>query len=423
MSRRPVPSSCPVTQSYWGKYSTQFSGGEYHGATDYGCPLGTPIIAVDDGVVEFADQSWNLPGGPNDWDARWYQIKAPVGDTTKGGGRMVVYVNSAGSALINAHLSKIAVKRGQRVKAGDVIGYAGDSGNAQGVHLHISLMPANPNRNNGAYGAIDLEPFLDEPYKVNSVTVNKEPAQKASDMSKSYKLETKWTTGFQVSRSYYGYPDKPTGITIHHWGSLGQKFEDVCNFLCNTTDPERVAKPTSAHYVLQDARIACLAAPNVATYHAGSGAGNGSTVGIECRPEMSKGDVDTLVQLVYELEKTYGSMDIYFHQEWFATSCPGKYVGIRNDLVQRVNEMHRNGGRDPKLTVATSTGKPASKPAAKPTGPSLTAADKQLVTDINGNRRTLNAVLGFRFDKYEKNIKETEALKKQVAALTKKIGA
>ena len=181
MSRRPVPSSCPVTQSYWGKYSTQFSGGEYHGATDYGCPLGTPIIAIDDGVVEFADQSWNLPGGPNDWEARWYQIKAPAGDTTKGGGRMVVYVNNAGSALINAHLSKIAVKRGQRVKAGDVIGYAGDSGNAQGVHLHISLMPANPNRNNGAYGAIDLEPFLDEPYKVNSVTVNKEPAQKAGN--------------------------------------------------------------------------------------------------------------------------------------------------------------------------------------------------------------------------------------------------
>ena len=197
----------------------------------------------------------------------------------------------------------------------------------------------------------------------------------------------------------------------------------MCNFLCNTTDPERVAKPTSAHYVLQDARIACLAAPNVATYHAGSGAGNGSTVGIECRPEMSKGDVDTLVQLVYELEKTYGSMDIYFHQEWFATSCPGKYVGIRNELVQRVNEMHRNGGRDPKLAVATSANKPATKPATKPTGPSLTAADKQLVTDINGNKRTLNAVLGFRFDKYEKNIKETEALKKQVAALTKKIGA
>ena len=33
------------------------------------------------------------------------------------------------------------------------------------------------------------------------------------------------------TRSHYGYGTKPTGITIHHWGSTGQKFENVVAWL------------------------------------------------------------------------------------------------------------------------------------------------------------------------------------------------
>lgn len=251
------------------------------------------------------------------------------------------------------------------------------------------------------------------------------PASSGGNVAKKYKLETKWTTGFQVARSFYGYGSKPTGITIHHWGNLGQRFDDVCNFLCDTTSPARKANPTSAHYVLEDARIACLAVPTVATYHAGSTAGNGSTIGLECRPEMTKGDVDTLVQLIYELEKAYGSMNIYFHQEWFATACPGKYTAIRTDIINRVNAMAKNGGKDPKLATATTTAaatsaaKPAASATAKPAKPAaakLTTADKQLITDINGNVRTLNTVLNFRFGKYEKGLNDIAAIKKKIGA-------
>jgi len=145
---------------------------------------------------------------------------------------------------------------------------------------------------------------------------------------------------------------------VHHWGNDGQSFDAVCNFLCDRNRDPRTA--TSAHTVLMDGRIATLAVPEVATFHSGSTPGNGSSIGVECRPEMNKGDVDTLVQYVYELETVYGSMNIYFHEEWFATACPGRYKAIRDDVISRVNTMHTNGGRDPKLA------------AAKPTTPKVT---------------------------------------------------
>lgn len=164
-------------------------------------------------------------------------------------------------------------------------------------------------------------------------------------MAKTYKYETQWTTKNQVARSFYGnYGSKPTGITLHHWGNDGQKFDDVARFLA-TNDV-----PTSAHYVVEDGRIACLAAPEVATFHAGHPVGNGTTVGIELRPEMTSGDIDTLVQLIYELETTYGSLNIYQHCDWFNTACAGRWGGKIPEIIDRVNTMHKNGGRDPKLS-------------------------------------------------------------------------
>jgi N-acetylmuramoyl-L-alanine amidase CwlA len=211
-----------------------------------------------------------------------------------------------------------------------------------------------------------LRPKLDK-LRIPTSLLPMSTTDQESTMTKQYKLETKWTTGFQASRAFFGYADKPTGITIHHWGNDGQRFEDVCNFLCDTTSPSRVANPTSAHYVVEDGRIACLASPEVATYHSGSGAGNGSTVGIEAKPEMDKGTVDTLVQLIYELETAYGSLNIYFHKEWFATACPGRYQKIREDIIRRVNAMHANGGKDPALEQPKPAApKPPAKPAPKP---------------------------------------------------------
>lgn len=168
MSMRPVPEMYPVSQSYYGGFSTQFSGGARHGAIDFACPTGTPVLAPDNGVIVHADWVWNLPGGPNDWAPRWYQLKPAPGDTHAGGGIMTVLRNDLGSHWIMAHLSdNNMVKVGQRVKMGDVVGLSGGTGVATGPHLHLGLVPPAPDYNNGAYGAIDPAPFLTERYAPN----------------------------------------------------------------------------------------------------------------------------------------------------------------------------------------------------------------------------------------------------------------
>ncbi|MCL2178792.1 MAG: M23 family metallopeptidase [Proteobacteria bacterium] len=54
-------------------------------------------------------------------------------------GYMVEVLHSGNSLSRYAHLSQINVRVGQRVDAGTVVGLAGDSGNATGVHVHFEL--------------------------------------------------------------------------------------------------------------------------------------------------------------------------------------------------------------------------------------------------------------------------------------------
>ena len=160
---RPVPGMYPVTQRF-SDNATIYNYGAGHGAIDYGVPVGTPILAPEDGVVGHADWAWNLPGGPADWAARDYQIKPAPGDTRTGGGIMVSIINSAGSRWWLCHLSKTDLNRGDRVRRGQIIGYSGNTGSSTGPHLHVSLLPAAPNWGNGFFGAIDPAPYITAAY-------------------------------------------------------------------------------------------------------------------------------------------------------------------------------------------------------------------------------------------------------------------
>lgn len=147
----------------------------------------------------------------------------------------------------------------------------------------------------------------------------------------------------------YGQPRRITGITIHHWGVEGQRYENVANYL------SRRGGNTSAHFVVEAGRAACLVSPQHAAWHAGSATGNATTIGIECRPEMSDADFQSLVELVVYLEGIYGDMKIYGHKDWSATACPGKYYNKLGTLIQRVNAAKAS---------ATKPTAPAPKPAA-----------------------------------------------------------
>jgi len=90
-----------------------------HKGLDVGAPMGTPIQAAKDGKVVFAGD-----GG--------------------GYGNLVVLQHADGTFSKYAHQSKLNVQVGQDVKAGDVIGAVGSTGNSTGPHLHFEVRKGSP---------------------------------------------------------------------------------------------------------------------------------------------------------------------------------------------------------------------------------------------------------------------------------------
>lgn len=171
----------------------------------------------------------------------------------------------------------------------------------------------------------------------------------------SYRKEHKPTRN-KSPRSKYGGAKKPKGITIHHWGSDGQKHDNVVSWLRGYTGN----KNSSAHEVISAGRVTILAPGDVATWHSGNNVGNGTTIGLECQPEMGDGDWDTLVQRCADLEDKWGSLQYWEHCDWKSTECPGRYRGRIKELVKAVNAEHkrRKNGGAPSKRPAPNKGKP-----------------------------------------------------------------
>lgn len=144
---------------------------------------------------------------------------------------------------------------------------------------------------------------------------------------------------------------RPSSITIHHWGASGQSFDAVVRYLC------RPGGTSSAHYVAQDGRVACIVDPDRRAWHAGTSRGNDVSIGIECRPEATDGDYATVAQLVADLRAAYGPIPLVPHSAWKATACPGRWDLGR--LEREAKTWQRTGKPAPIVT-----------PAAPPTPPS-----------------------------------------------------
>lgn len=149
----------------------------------------------------------------------------------------------------------------------------------------------------------------------------------------SYTFQTQYSsknfTPAAQSRAVFGLDRGFDGITVHHWGADGQRFEDVRDWLCTNN------VPTSAHYVVQDGTVACIVAPENVAWHAGTPRGNARTIGIECRPEATDGDFATVAELIRELRATYGDLPLYKHSDWIPTACPGRWDLARLDALAR----------------------------------------------------------------------------------------
>lgn len=154
--------------------------------------------------------------------------------------------------------------------------------------------------------------------------------------------ETTWNSqNFTPAASVpavFGRPRTTSRVTIHHWGNDGQSFNNVANYL------SRRGGNTSAHFVVEAGRVACLVSPANAAWHSGSAEGNATSIGIECRPEMSEGDINEVVALIEWLEDVYGPQEVWLHREWSATACPGRYANMRDEIVRRVNVLQGTSG-------------------------------------------------------------------------------
>ena len=101
--------------SHYGYRNTGIAGASTnHKGIDIGVPMGTKIVAAEDGTIGYA--GWIGAGG------NWVSI-------THKGGLKTNY----------GHLSKIIVKVGQSVKKGEIIAYSGSTGVSSGPHLHFEV--------------------------------------------------------------------------------------------------------------------------------------------------------------------------------------------------------------------------------------------------------------------------------------------
>jgi murein DD-endopeptidase MepM/ murein hydrolase activator NlpD len=58
----------------------------------------------------------------------------------RGYGNHVVINHGFGYSTLYAHMSRFAVRPGQKVRRGDIIGYVGNSGSSTGPHLHYEVI-------------------------------------------------------------------------------------------------------------------------------------------------------------------------------------------------------------------------------------------------------------------------------------------
>lgn len=117
--RQPFAGEYAITLDYGEKFPPLYTDESPHRGIDYGTPMGTPILASADGIVDF------------------------TASLTVGYGRYVRIRHDDNYITLYAHLSEINVREGQSVAKGQMIGKSGSTGNSTGPHLHFEVRKSN----------------------------------------------------------------------------------------------------------------------------------------------------------------------------------------------------------------------------------------------------------------------------------------
>lgn len=110
----PCPSSTYVTSAFGMREHPLFGDERPHSGIDISGSAGSEVLAADSGTVAVATYSSSY-------------------------GNYVTIYHSNGDYTLYAHMSSLAVTAGQNVTQGDVIGYVGSTGWANGPHLHFEI--------------------------------------------------------------------------------------------------------------------------------------------------------------------------------------------------------------------------------------------------------------------------------------------
>jgi murein DD-endopeptidase MepM/ murein hydrolase activator NlpD len=129
--RNATPSIRPVPRGYvssrFGRRMHPITGrSSFHYGVDFAARLGTPILATADGIVSYA--------------GRWSDFGLSV-EISHGYDYVTRY----------AHCSKVLVRKGQRVKRGDVIARVGSSGRSTATHCHYEVLHNGKKQNPLSY--------------------------------------------------------------------------------------------------------------------------------------------------------------------------------------------------------------------------------------------------------------------------------
>ena len=108
-----------------------------HWGMDFTAPRGTPVYASGDGVVERADSN------------------------SSGYGKHIRIDHGYGYTSLYAHLYKYNIRKNQKVKRGDLIGFVGSTGRSEAPHLHYEIFKDGDRINpiNFYYGSLTAEEF------------------------------------------------------------------------------------------------------------------------------------------------------------------------------------------------------------------------------------------------------------------------
>lgn len=105
----PVPITRNVSSEFGGRW------GKEHKGIDIPAPIGSPIVAVDDGEVVYS------------------------GNELTGFGNLTVLAHRYGIFSVYGHANKNLTTKGEKVKRGQVIAEVGNTGKSTGPHLHLEV--------------------------------------------------------------------------------------------------------------------------------------------------------------------------------------------------------------------------------------------------------------------------------------------